>query len=239
LSPAQATEILAILREQEPARRHSPSGFDETIITMSFESPSSDSRMLKYRSLFSEVPGNDIKSFMQQDGRDTRGFRMVRIGTEYFENESGTPITSYQMMQHVSGQEFPIVVGDAESVLRLGPVPPATCETWNSEKANTIAQFLDVVQRICASRWFKSPPSITARASTSGVKELLEANFPTDEETLSVLAYFRQLHAGDRLLQRTVDAYVAHSSDDRKIWWAQERKASFCPAPLKCPHVKL
>ena len=57
--------------------------------------------------------------------------------------------------------------------------------------------------------------------------KLLEAEFPDDEDTMSVLAYFRQLHAADRLVEKACDAYIAHVGDGRKQWWVNERKQSF------------
>ncbi len=227
LTPEQGRDILGILRRREPAPLHSPSGFDETVATLSFRSTSHDTAMLQYRSLFSEIPDNDAESFLQDAERRHCGIEFVSIEPEYFEDETGTPITSYEMIQHVSGQHFPIIVGDPESILRLGPVSPADIEHWHSEKANTIAQFLDIVQRICASQWMRSPLSITTLSRTCDLSELLEAAFPTDEKTMSVLAYFRQLHAGDRLLVKAVDAYVAHCGDDRKRWWVDERRQLF------------
>lgn len=229
LSPEQVIEVLTILQLQDrgPERRHSPEGFDDAVVTMSIQSRASDTRLLEYRQLFAEIPDNDIAAFMEHENRRDRGFRTVRIGTEYFEDDTGTPITHYEMTQHVTGQEFPIIAGDSQSILRLGPASPVNASDWDSEKANTLAQFLDVVQRIAASQWIKSPVSMTSRSRSSGVKELLEATFPSDENTMSVLAYFRQLHAGDQLLLRSVDIYLAHCADDRKCWWINERKQSF------------
>ena len=152
---------------------------------------------------------------------------MVQVPGEYFEDETGTRITQYEMIQHVTGREFPIIIGDPESIMRLGAVDPINTDKWSEDKANAIAQFLDVVTRIWQSQWLRRPLSISARQDASGTKELLEATFPDDHDTMAVLAYFRQLHAGDKVLASAVDAYVAHCGDGRKIHWVNERKHSF------------
>jgi hypothetical protein len=151
----------------------------------------------------------------------------MSIGPEYFEDETGIPVTKYEMIQHVSGDATPVIVADHQSITRLGPSPPTNTHTWSSDRANTIAQFIDVVQRIAGSRWMKSPPSITTVSGDSTVKEVLEASFASDEETMSILAYFRQLHAKDRLLAKSVDAYTANCGDPRKIDWVSKRKQAF------------
>jgi len=224
----QASAILAIIEaKKERKSSHSPVEFDESIITMSIGPTSCGNEMLQYRHLFEEIPDNDLEAFFNVGDRKQRGFECVSLAIEYFEDETGKPISSYEMIQHVSGQEFPIIVRDPQSVVKLGPVDPINTSTWTVEKANTIAQFLDVVRRIHASAWFRSPHSITSVASKSGGKELLEAIFPDDEDTMSVLAYMRQLHAGDRLLSKACEIYVAHVSDDRKVWWVNDIKRAF------------
>ena len=111
---------------------------------MSYGVPNYDSHMLKYRHLFTEIPDNDVEAFFNDPVRYHRGFLTVSVATEYSEDETGTPISSYEMIQHVSGQEFPIIVGDPESVLRLGPISAINASDWSTDKANAIAQFLDV-----------------------------------------------------------------------------------------------
>ncbi len=227
LTPQQIAEILAIIEAQKERHIHSPSGLEESVITMSIGAETTDTRMLNYRHLFTEVPENNIEAFWNaREGRNC-GFQFVRISREYFEDETGTPISNYEMIQHVSGQEFPIIVGNAESVLRLGAIDPVNVDDWSVERANTIAQFLDVVQRIHRSAWYRSPSVITSLSHKSGDGRLLEADFPDDEKTMSILAYFRQLHAGDRLVVNACDAYVHHAGDAHKQWWISERKQTF------------
>ena len=228
LTPQQTNEILAIVEAKNNRDSpHKPVGFSETVITISVGSPTFDTHMLKYRSLFTEVPGNDVEAFFNDPVRHHRGFQTVSIATQYFEDENATPVSDYEMMQHVSGQEFPIIVGDPKSVLRLGPVSAVNTNNWSIDTANTIAQFLDVIERIHTSDWYRSPRFITSLTHKTEESQLLEAGFPDDEDTMSVLAYFRQLHAGDKLVSKACDTYVAHAGDGTKQRWVNERKQSF------------
>jgi len=227
LTAQQTAEVLAIVAGKKRHDTHSPTGFDETVVTMSIESGGSDARMLRYRDLVTEIPENDVEAFCNVPERRNRGFHTVSVSTEYIEDENGKRISYYEMMQYVSGQEFPIIVGHVEGVLRLGPVDPTNRSEWTVERAKTIAQFLDVVQRIYRSKWHRSARFITSLSHKSGDSKLLEADFPGDEETMSILAYFRQLHASDKLLARACEAYLAHAGDARKRWWVNERKQTF------------
>ncbi|MCG6157504.1 hypothetical protein [Rubinisphaera margarita] len=229
LAPEQVAEILAIVdASKRNESSHKPVGFEETVVTMSVGSPNYDSHLLKYRELFTEIPGNDLQAFSTDPLRHDRGFQTISVDTEYFEDETGTPISKYEMLQHVSGQEFPIIVGDPETVLKLGPVSAVNIRDWTTQRANTIAQFLDVVERIHASEWYRSPRFVTSLIhKRAGESRLLEAEFPDDEDTMSVLAYFRQLHAVDKLVTKACEAYIAHAGDDRKRWWVNERERSF------------
>ena len=38
--------------------------------------------------------------------------RFVGVGGDYFEDETGREITEYEMIQFVSGQEYPVIAGD-------------------------------------------------------------------------------------------------------------------------------
>lgn len=225
LSPEDTEAVTAVLEDQKPKQAFAPNGLGESVTTFYFGHDGTDERWFHYRHLFKEVPENDFVALIPQHGQRT--WDMVRVPGEYFEDETGSPITSYEMIQHVSGQEFPIILGDPNSIMRLGTVDPVNVGEWTEEKANTIAQFLDVVTRIWQSRWLHQRLSMSAKTDPLGAKELLEAVFPDDHDTMAVLAYFRQLHAGDKLLGNAVDAYVSHCGDRRKIDWVNERKHRF------------
>jgi len=187
--------------------------------------------MLAYRKHFVERPENaDDEEPIQ------RSFTFVNLNREYFEDENGIEISHYAMIQHVSGQKEPVILGDVDSVLRLSLCAPVNVDDWTESRANTIAQFLDVVERICSSKWYRRPPVFTFEVQAGGDStkfpsaadsKLLDAVFPNDSETQSVLAYFRQLHAGDRLLTRTCEAFIGNCGDERKTFWMTERLESF------------
>jgi hypothetical protein len=162
LTTQQTAEILGVLDAKSSLESpHKPGCFDETVITMFFGTPNLDAHMLKHRGLFTEIPDNDLEAFCKDPACQDRGFQTVSVTHEYCEDETGAPISNYELMQHVSGQEFPIIVGDSESVLKLGRVSAINASEWSTDKANIIAQFLDVVERIYASDWYRSPRFIT------------------------------------------------------------------------------
>lgn len=218
-------EILQVLEETKPAEHYSPGGLGDSVITMRHRPSRPDWRMLKYRKYFIEIAEQDYPRFFSDvHGRPARD---VHLNAEYFEDETGKSITKYEMIQHVSGHEQPVIVGDPESILRLGPSAPIKSDSWDVAKANAIAQFLDVVVHIYRSEWHRSPQSMTFEATASGGRQLLEARFPNSEEIMAVLAYFRQLHAEDDLLRQACKCYTRHCGDSRKVWWVKERKRAF------------
>jgi hypothetical protein len=188
--------------------------------------------MLAYRKYFIEKP----ESPTEDKEPHHQSFVFVNLNREYFEDETGVEITHYAMMQHVSGQEEPVILGDPESVLRLALSAPINVSQWLEESANTVAQFLDVVERICGSKWYRRPPIFTFEIQSGGDQskfpatsdsELLEAVFPDHSETIAVLAYFRQLHAADRLFTRTCETFIRTCGDERKTFWMNERLESY------------
>jgi hypothetical protein len=191
--------------------------------------------MLKFRKHFAEASEEEQNQRFELVRQQFQDVKNVRLNADYFEDENGQPITTYEMIQHVSGQEYPIIVGNPLSVMKLGPVAPRCPETWTSTKAAVVAHFLDVVGRISSSSWYRTPQSITFLSTSSNrltgnsqtESSLLEAIYPNDEQTTAVLAYFRQLHGGDKLLSRAVDVYIAHCGDGRKSWWVDERRGQF------------
>ncbi len=229
LTGEQTVEILAIVRAKKRQQSpHSPGGLDETVVTQSIGGTSFHTSMQRYRYLFTEIPDDDLEVFWNCPERRDRGFETISLTPDYLEDENGNRVTEYEMMQHVTGQEFPVIVGMPESMLRIGAVSANQLDQWTVERANLIAQFLDVVERIRTSTWYGSPKSITSLSRLAeGKSTLLEALIPSDSDTLSALAYFRQLHAADKLLSRACDTYVAHVGDARKQLWVSERKQAF------------
>jgi len=248
LSAEETEEVRGILSEANRSSKHAPIGFDSAVVTVSRGSRQPDRRIVKFRRHF-RVVSDEEKALLFSEAESGRTTTLVRPDGEYFEDETGKEMNNYEMIQHVTGQENPILRGDAKSVTRLGPTAPTAVEEWNVKTANTIAQFLDVIERICDSAWYRSPQSITFEVAKASVafngdrSRLLEAEFPNHEETSAVLAYFRQLHGGDKLLVNAVDCYLKHCSDARKRLWVQERKEAFAdvvdnpPAPLEANYT--
>lgn len=123
LSPVEINEVLGIVGKSQESK-HSPKGFNTAVVTLSRSHSGPDWRMLKFRQHFIELSEQELHRRVQE----AQSFKPVNLNAEYFEDENGQPITDYQMIQHVSGQEYPIIVGDPKSVMRLGPVPPRTVE---------------------------------------------------------------------------------------------------------------
>jgi len=231
LNKQQVCEVLAIV-SPKTGKGHSPSGLDSTVIAIQRSRNQPDNRMLAYRKYFTER----FEDAAEDNRLACTSFVCVNLNREYFEDENGDEISHYAMIQHVSGQSKPVILGDPDSVLRLSQSTPANVSEWSEQSANTLAQFLDVVRRICCSDWYRRPQAFTFEIQNGGDSskfpdpadsKLLEAVFPNASETLAVLAYFRQLHAADKLLIRACDVFVRTCGDERKKFWVSERMESF------------
>jgi hypothetical protein len=225
LSANEIVDALLILKGEQS--QHHPRGFDETLKTFSLGSSSKKNEIIKYRHAFIEVSVDDLERLHSIAEAQRTGGHILSGPHDYVEDENGIPISMNEMMSHVTGQEIVILAGDPKSVLQLGPTASRDEARWTVEKANTISQFLDVVRRIYQSEWYRQRTSITILSQKSGDDEMLEAVFPDDAETLAVLAYFRQLHAGDKLFLRACDAYLDHCGNEGKRAWIEREKATF------------
>lgn len=230
LNNQQIVDVLSIVQPKQKSL--GPSSPKTSVISISRAHKLPDDRMLAYRKYFFEkvdTRDNDQTSAQQS-------FVFVNLNREYFEDERGEEISHYAMIQHVSGQQEPIILGHPESILRLALSSPINVSQWSEESANTIAQFLDVVERICGSKWHRRPSVFTfefksggdsAKFPSAADSELLEAIFPDHTETVAVLAYFRQLHAADRLFNRTCEVFIRTCGDKRKTLWMTEQLKLF------------
>ena len=247
LSESEQQQVSEILAEKDEQDTPKPSGLATQVVTLSRNARKPDLRMLRFRQAFVELDKEALKQEWEKYGWG----KFVDLNTEYFEDETGKQISDYEMIQHVSGDEQPVIIGDSKSVIKLGPSTPTATAQWNTASANTISQFLNVIERIYASAWFAGRKSISyeieqnSQAGTGQLEtsKLLEALYPSDEETIAVLAYFRQLHAGDRLFVKAVECYKKHCGDQRKIWWIDAEKQRFeqlidlQPRPFNVPHT--
>lgn len=227
VSNDDAAHILAILQEPASKTKATPVDMHTTIETWSYSIRRPDWRMLRYRHYFVEADPTGLNRELMASTR-SHPLLHVNLNAEYYEDEDGKQITSYEMMQHVTGQAQPIIVGDPESILRLGPVGPKDPTAWTQATSDTIAHFFEIVRRICSSRWYQSPHSISYQVRKSGEKQLLESLVPDDQSTMGVLAYLRQLHASrDKLFEKACSAYINQCSDGRKRYWIDERRRAF------------
>jgi hypothetical protein len=195
LDDEQIANVISII--QPKRKSHSPSSLDSSVISISRSHEGPDACMLAYRKYFIEKPESST-----DDNEPLRqAFVFVNLHREYFEDETGVEITHYAMIQHVSGQEEPIILGDPNSVLRLALFAPINVSQWSEESANTIAQFLDVVERICGSKWYRRLPVLTFEIQSGGDQtkfpaasdsELLEAVFPDHSPYLRTSDRFTQ-----------------------------------------------
>lgn len=236
LSEVERTEVLAILDDPRKESKHSPAGFDTAIVTVTHGPTRSDRRMLKFRARFNLLADGEFAKLCNERPHD---LRQASITGRYFEDETGQVMTGYQMNEHVSGQDKPIIMGDAESVMALGPVDPIAIGEWSVATANTIAQFIQVVQKIARSAWYRGQKSITYEVKSGNRDTLLpepadaqlvEAIFPNADETTAILAYFRQLHAMDKLFEKAADSYLKHCGDGAKRFWVEHEKQAFVAA---------
>jgi len=180
--------------------------------------------ILKFRQHFVEVRPFHFADVVESGDRDVL---WVGLPDNYYENECGEPITLCELISLRHGVDNPIIVGDPKSIVRLGCCKPRDLPEWNKDTANLISQFLDITGLICMSDWYCTPCALTNRVSRSGVKELLDARHPNHSAVMSVLPFFRQLHASDKLFSTVTDRYMKHCSDGRKCDWISERKATF------------
>lgn len=224
-------EVLEILKPID-RRTPLPSSFESSVISVCRTPIRPDNRMLAFRKYFVELPENATENCNPQN----HSFITVNLHREYFEDETGKEISCYQMLQHVSGQKEPVISGDADSVLRLPYEKPVNVEQWTEDSANTVAHFIDVIERICESNWFRRPPIFTFEVQGGGSSskfpsasdsKLLRAMFPNDKETVGVLAYFRQLHAKDKLFSNACEIFIRTCGDKRKTHWMTEQLESF------------
>lgn len=235
LSESEAREVLDIIDDQDRITAPSPSEIDARVFTISREYLKPDLRMMKFRKHFIEVDKTNNKPANEEAARKIGRFTSVRLNIEYFEDETGRPISEYEMLQLISGNSQPVIMGNSNSVRMLGHSKPILENEWTTESANTLSQFLNVIERIYASAWYASSNTVSHEIKATPEKSgsicekstLLQAIFPNDEETLAVLAYIRQLHGVDRLFAKAAEMYVKHCGDERKRFWVQAELEQF------------
>jgi hypothetical protein len=245
LNEEQVRECLEILRDRDTPLPN-PSSLTSTVMSISRNTTQPDERMLSFRSFFNE------KELGENCYEQRRGV-WVNLNREYIEDENGIEISMHQIIQNITGCEYPIIAGEPDSVLRLPPAVPNP-KSWSKESANTIAQFLEVVELIHASDWIKCTPKLTIEVQSirdqteipsQESTTLLESIFPNVRETQSVLPFFRQLHSKkDRLFRKACEQFVSICNDPARNDWIHDQLISFeemiesPPIPFGGPHSR-
>jgi hypothetical protein len=197
-----------------------------TILRLVANTPSNP-LILEHRSKFSDTT---LEEMSQLDGIAT-GFCNVSLH-EYFEDENGRALDAVGLFQVLSGQPDPIIFGNVESVLRFGPAGLQQLDKWTASKANNIAHFLRIVERVALSEWYRSPLSAEYAVDHVG------ANFPSSNQLINwkhprvgalreVLLSLRQLYSEDDVFNFACNDYRQHVAHDGKRFWVKDRKTLF------------
>lgn len=167
------------------------------------------------RSLLKE--GNWTDAFQDGDFDSMGGFAV----TDYFEDEEGNPLDMMGLAKIMSGEEYSILLHDVRSVLQLGPTGICRKELWNTQAANALAHFFQLVEVIGSGGWLKSNLSISTRGSGRWINSF---ECPDLGQMYSILLPIRQLYASDNAFNYACKIYLRHVGDDRKRCWVEETK---------------
>lgn len=210
---------------------------ESNVLTL-LDRASSRPEMIHYRANFREIEQEELDRLFSE----ARWTRTMTV-PEYFEDEYGNSMNVIGLAQRMTGQEYPILVGNPVSVLRIGPTGVQKKDEWSVQAANDIALFLQTVSQIAASEWLKSPLSLRFEAISTNLKEFPDINriisfdSPGTEATRGVLMLIRLLISKDDVFNCAVNWYLKHAADQRKRNWVKERQKSFskCRKSRSCP----
>lgn len=203
----------------------------ECVLAMAQRTPT-DPRIRRFRPRFREV-GEDEFLQLANSAKSFSVFTLPR----YFEDEDGNPLGEIEVLQVLTGQAHPIIVGNPESVLRLGPSSVIRKDQWSVESADKISHFLVVVRDIAKSRWLRSPLSMKFTGSLDDIEEILSFDAPDRESIKGVILGIRQLYSSDNVFNIACGTYLRHVADDLKKLWVKERKDSFNRCRENPPHL--
>lgn len=175
-----------------------------------------------FRGKFQEVSEEQLARRMHQ----ATAFKSV-ILDEYFEDEECNPMGVIELLQALNGSANPIILGNPESVLRLGPVGIREKDRWSVSCANDIAHFLHLVEQIAGSNWLHSPLSLESIPGNNDIKKIINFERPNAEATAAVVLPIRQLYSEDEAFNHACNWYLRHVADGRKHDWVNERKDGF------------
>jgi hypothetical protein len=224
-SESEQAEIIKILGISDDTPEKEFRGMGTQSMTWSVGPPKPDERMLRFRQMFVEESTEELKRLTSDSGKSLRVFTGVNLHREYFEDETGQEISMREMI-HIAAGNKNIILFDAENMVRLGPCPICAKEKWTVDKANTLFNFIQVVRLIWRSNWARKKISITTHFDNEEAANIT-CDFPAVESMCAVLTLFRQLYAGDALMEMTCQIYTDHSSNAIKRQWADHCLKSF------------
>ena len=233
LDEARATDeekgsILEMIHRTEVESPDLPLQPGQQIMTVAHGVHGISRDILRCRHLFRECGPDELRTTIEERSSQHGGtsVQCVSLIGDYFEDENGKEVTEIEMMDHVSGGGPVIIMGNPQSVTRLGPAGVKEADQWTVETANTFAQFFQVVDHIAVSRWYQSPASITL---VDG-RGIVHSAFPSVESALGILLLLRQLYSSDPkddLLNRACGAYLRHADHLGKSGWVRAEKDGF------------
>jgi hypothetical protein len=200
---------------------------NESTVTIDVAPPPPNFAFLKYRPLFKQCTTDEVQAMLDDKTAETLETLGPGLGADYIEDENGNGITMQQVFEHLQPGSQAIIRFDVESVLEIGPVEPRDPQSWTSLTANTISHFLYVVEKIAASRWYRSPQSLTFLQSIKSSNAILEYVGADRTSTLEILLFVRQLYSSDELFNNAAKLYMRHLSHDGKRWWVKDIKNLF------------
>jgi hypothetical protein len=195
---------------------------DQSRLLRLIEHSSTHPAIREFRGRFQEVTEEE---FVRRAHQAT-AFKGVFL-QEYFEEEEGRPMGVIELMQALTGEANPIILGNPESVLRLGPAGIREKDRWSVRCANDIAHLLQLVEQIARSDWLSSPLSLQFVPGKNDIKRIISFEHPDAEATRAVLLPIRQLYSEDEAFNHACNRYLRHVADGRKHAWVKERKDGF------------
>ncbi len=119
-----------------------------------------------------------------------------------------------------------MVIGDLESVLRLGPATLVNKDDWEQKHSDTLAHFVQVHRQIAESSWYHSG----CRFTMSG-GHVTGSNFSDLEAFVYAAVYFRQLLSEkDRLFFDACETYGRFVGNPVKAAWVDAEREGLVAA---------
>jgi hypothetical protein len=168
--------------------------------------------------------------------KNAHGFRCVSLD-EYFEDDRGNALDTVGLVKVISGHPDPIIAGNPRSVTRLGPSSMRMTEKWTPEKANDIAHYLQIIEKVTESDWYRSPFEMECIGGDAKTQKVIGFRQPPAKATREVLLSLRQLYSNDDVFNFACNHYMQHVDHDGKRLWVKDRKTVFNAALTGEPFI--